>query len=94
MAMIRAATGNHVEVRGPCSYRKPYGSPRSALLLDFMGKESFFCGGVNDGRFITENERHEGFCDNCHHTPQKRRNSPYRKPLKRVLINCDKDAEV
>lgn len=79
--MVHAATGNHVLV--------------FMFPLAVNGHVSFFCISINGWRLIIENETLKVFVTPSPlPPPPPKRNSLNRKPLKRVLKNCDKDADM
>lgn len=60
------------------------------VLADCRGQGSYFYSGI-DGYRLTVEKDTEGFCDN---PPPPKKVNLDRKPSKRTLKNCDKDAEV
>lgn len=90
-SMVHAAARGHVSVRGLCRYWKPRGSPQS-LLLAVVGKEaSFTVVSMAVGSSLRMRDL-EDICDAL--SPPPERKSLDEKPLKRVLENHDRDAEV
>lgn len=56
------------------------------------GHGSYFCNGIDDSGSQLSKRDTEGFCD--HLFPPPKSTSLDRKPSKKTLTKCDKDAEV
>lgn len=77
----------------PCFCQKPCRSPCSMLPLPVKVEEAAFAevSMAADSRLRSSHRR---LCANPYPFPTSQRNSPDRKPSKRILKNWDRDAEV